>query len=115
MNFSHDSHSLMIVYSFIIGYIFSMGLLADKFDDVTNNLNKIYMALLMAFSMGVYWYGYNDNIYMTSMYIILCIIIIILIRLQVAINDKQFLLSIIEHHSAAITMSKKNIKKILKK
>ena len=73
MNFSHD---LMIVYSFIIGYIFSMGLLADKFDDVTNNLNKIYMALLMAFSMGVYWYGYNDNIYMTSMYIILCIIIL---------------------------------------
>jgi len=91
---------------FVVGYIFSMGLLADKFDDITNNINKIYMALLMAFSMGIYAYM-QVNISIATLYIILCIMMIIFIREQVMVTDKQFLLSMIEHHSAALTMSKK--------
>jgi hypothetical protein len=41
---NYHSHEMMIIYMFIIGYVFSMGLLAYKFDDVTNNINKFYMA-----------------------------------------------------------------------
>lgn len=57
--------------------------------------------------MGVYWYGYIGDINTALLYIILCVVMIVCIRLQVAVNDKQFLLSMIEHHSAGITMAKK--------
>ena len=65
----------------------------------------------MALSMGVFWYGYTKNFQMFIAFITLCIIVIISIRSQFAINDKQFLSSMIEHHSAAITMSKQINKK----
>ena len=112
----HDSSNItstvlyMMVYSFVIGYVFSMALLADKESHITFNYNKVYMALLMAFSMGAYELGMmsvEPNIPGLVVLVVLSVLMISVIREQILIDDRQFLLGMIEHHSAALTMSKR--------
>lgn len=115
MPIDHDKYLVfMLIYSFIIGYFFSMALLAYRESDVTNNLNKIYMATLMATLMGTYHAGFdvinnfsNKNVAMLIFFVVVSIILVLYIKQQYGINQEQFLLSMIEHHSAAITMSEK--------
>ena len=113
-NENHKYLIYMLIYSFIIGYVFSMALLAYNPSDITNNLNKIYMAGLMSSLMGVYHAGFDainspskNNILLLIFFIIISTIIVISIKNQYGINQRQYLLSMIEHHSAAITMSEK--------
>lgn len=105
---------LMLVFSFVAGYIFSMQLLAYKYSDVTTNLNKIYMALIMSSSMGIFGAAYmlfnhytNEDLYLLMFFIIITGLIVVSIREQYGVDKDQFLLSMIEHHSAALTMAQK--------
>lgn len=113
MDHSRSSTStilFMMGFSFVVGYVFSMGLLADQTSHITFNYNKVYMALLMAFSMGAYELGVmadTPNIPGLVILIVLSVLMIQAIREQILIGDRQFLLSMIEHHSAALTMSKR--------
>lgn len=97
----------MIIYSFIIGYIFSMALLAYRLEDITINLNKIYMACLMALLMGIYETFMHQQIIFFLISVTFSIMLVIMIRNQYGINEDHFLLSMIEHHSAALTMADK--------
>lgn len=115
MPIDHNKYLVfMLIFSFIIGYFFSMALLAYSPSHITNNFNKIYMALLMATLMGTYHSGFDviinpskKNIAILLYFIIISVILIMYIKQQYGINQEQFLLSMIEHHSAAITMSEK--------
>lgn len=101
----------MAVLSFIAMYIL-MYSMVNTLDNVLNNVNQIYMAGLMAAPMVPI-----EILLMKSMYpdkkrnmLIIVISLIVglafffLIRQQGAVADRQFLRSMIPHHSGAILM-----------
>lgn len=111
----HNKHykklMIMAVLSFISMYIL-MYSMVDAFRNVVPNVNQFYMAGLMSMPMIII-----EVILMRSMYMngkvngfIIGISLIALfgfyfsIRKQLAVDDKQFLKSMIPHHSGAILM-----------
>jgi cytochrome c biogenesis factor len=103
---------LMLGVSFVIMYGV-MFLNADKFDHVYLNLNRLYMALLMIAPMALVMLGF-----MTAMYkdkklnaiivggsLVVLVGAFIMLRNQAMVDDKQFLKSMIPHHSSAILVS----------
>ncbi|MBN2115245.1 MAG: DUF305 domain-containing protein [Anaerolineales bacterium] len=102
---------IMAVLSFISMYIL-MYSMVNTIGNVYNNFNQFYMAGLMTAPMVIF-----ELLLMKSMYpdkrlnlVILAVSLIALagfflfIRQQTAITDKQFLRSMIPHHSGAILM-----------
>ena len=108
----HYAHLLiMAVLSFIAMYIL-MYAMVDRFENVYPNLNKTYMAALMAAPMVMI-----ELVVMRSMYqhrtaniaIFAASLLIFAaswfaIRQQTLIDDNQFLKSMIPHHAGAILM-----------
>jgi hypothetical protein len=119
----HDQHTghgdqrhylrlaVMIVLSFISMYAL-MYAMANSFADVYNSFNQVYMAGLMTAPMVVI-----ELWLMTSMYkdrkrnavliagsVAAGVLFFTLIRQQTLISDRQFLRSMIPHHSGAILM-----------
>lgn len=105
---------LMSLLSFISMYIL-MYMMVDSYANVYSNLNQLYMAGLMTIPMVII-----ELILMQSMYtnrflnkiiivlsLIAFVLLIIFIRKQTAITDKEFLKSMIPHHAAAILMCNK--------
>lgn len=115
MNYFH-----MFVIMIFSGLLSSMSVWANKWSDVRLSLNDLYMSLLMGGWM-IFFMSILDN-YSNGIVISLIIIVgsFIAIRTQLFVNQKQYLLGMIPHHSMAITMSKKllqkpnNIQKLLK-
>ncbi|MDX2001835.1 MAG: DUF305 domain-containing protein [Chitinophagales bacterium] len=114
---AHPNHypklALMVVLSFIAMYIL-MYAMVDRLDNVLPNINQFYMAGLMTGAMVVI-----EIVIMSMMYpnrkwniIIIALSLLVLvgcyagIREQIGVSDKQFLKSMIPHHSAAILMCK---------
>jgi hypothetical protein len=110
---------LTIIFSFVISYFISKALLLNDSNNTTTNLNKIYMALLMATFTGLFQSGIMltknrsvFNIALLIFFIIVSAILIICIKKQLGIDQEQFLLSMIEHHSTGIGMSEKAKEKV---
>jgi Ca2+/Na+ antiporter len=86
--------------------------MTDSFNNITISIGKIYISLIMAFSMVVLelfmFYLHNKSTY-NIIYIILCflpiIYLIYLYRNQEYIYDNDYLKEMIEHHSMAILTS----------
>ncbi|MCR4280017.1 MAG: DUF305 domain-containing protein [Candidatus Komeilibacteria bacterium] len=103
--------TLMSVLSFIIMYVI-MYFMVDTLDHVFLNINKFYMAGLMTLPMlvlGVLLMKsmYTNNLMNTWIIIgsaILFGLLFLFLRGQVAVADKQFLRSMIPHHSSAVLM-----------
>ena len=112
---SGENHYLrlaaMIVLSFISMYVL-MYAMVNTLGDVYNSLNQVYMAGLMTAPMVVI-----EMLLMSGMYknkklnglliagsCVAGIAFFLLIRQQTAISDRQFLRSMIPHHSGAILM-----------
>ena len=101
---------LMVFFHFLIMYGL-MYVMVYKFTDIYPNLNQLYMAGIMTVSMLAL-----EMLFMGSMYknkniilgisIIMMVLLFIFIRNQTGINNKQFLKSMISHHSGAILMCK---------
>lgn len=103
---------MMIIASFIAGYLSTMNIWAVNIKHVRWQLNDVYMVALMSAWMIVmsYLLMRNHMINSTTVFIIailLIIVIIYAIRKQVFINDKQFLNGMIPHHSMAILMARR--------
>lgn len=105
--------ALMIILSFFSMYIL-MYSMVDVFANIIPNVNQFYMAGLMTMPMLII-----EIIVMGSMYMnkkwnkvllitgsLAAIIFFSCIRQQSAVEDKQFLKSMIPHHAAAILMAK---------
>ena len=101
----------MTVLSFISMYIF-MYAMVDRFANVYPSINQFYMAALMTapmviielLLMGGMYENKKANFAIIAASAIAAIGFFALIRGQVGIGDRQFLKSMIPHHSGAILM-----------
>lgn len=101
----------MIVLSFISMYVL-MYSMVNSFADVYNSLNQVYMAGLMTAPMLVIELWLMSSMYknrklnavVIAVGIAAGILFFALIRQQTLISDRQFLRSMIPHHSGAILM-----------
>lgn len=106
---------LMLGISFIIMYGV-MFLNADKFDHVYLNFNRLYMALLMVAPMALVMLGFMTSMYkdkkLNGIIVGVSLAVIagtfLLLRNQSLVGDKQFMKSMIPHHSSAILVSQES-------
>ena len=112
MRVSHYSRLfLMVGLHFIAMYVF-MYAMVNSFGNVFNSFNQVYMAALMTSSMvlielPLMWSMYKSkklNIVMLAVGLLLLVTSWFAIRQQAAIDDRQFLRSMIPHHAGAILM-----------
>ena len=114
---SHSSHNsynhyfVMFVIMIIAGLLSTMNVWVDKLDDIRFSINDAYMTLLMTgwmfFFMGLVY----QEISVLFIGLLLIIINIWCIRNQFLINETQYKLGMIPHHSMAVHMSKKLLEK----
>lgn len=103
----------MLLLSFISMYVL-MYAMVDRFANVYPSYNQFYMAGLMTAPMLIIELALMGSMYpskKTNALLILAGLIAVAvfwmaIRQQTAINDRQFLRSMIPHHSGAILMCK---------
>ena len=103
---------IMFFGSFIIQFGFMSLIMTDNLSNITISIGKIYLSLIMAFSMVVLelfmFYLHDKSIY-TIIYIILCFVpityLIYLYRNQKYIYDNDYLKEMVEHHSMALLTS----------
>ena len=102
---------IMTLLSFAAMYIL-MYAMVNTFGDVYNSLNEFYMAGLMTapmvlielLVMGGMYENKRLNIILISISAAALLLFFLFIRGQSAVSDRQFLRSMIPHHSGAILM-----------
>jgi len=98
---------IMFIIMIIASIITGMNMWVNSLSDVRLHLNDVYMGISMTgwmfLLMGLFYS--TQNIIWIGLVTI--IISVYLIRNQVFINEEEYLLSMIPHHSMAILMSKK--------
>jgi Ca2+/Na+ antiporter len=113
------THSMIVMFigSFTVQYFLMPLLMVSKFSYITNNIGKAYMATIMALSMvliEIMMHDHQYHVLSVNWYAILFALLAIftyLYRKQIAIDDKQYLEGMIEHHSMALFMSDEILKK----
>ena len=102
---------LNLVVSTIIMYLV-MFTMIWSFGDFFNNLNMFYMALTMATPMGILmllmmrmmYPNSRLNLLLHGLFVLLFLAALLGVRAQGLIGDRQFVRSMIPHHSGAILM-----------
>ena len=113
------THTILIMFvgSFIIQYFLMPPIMVSENAYITNNIGKAYMAVIMGLFMVVLeimMHDHEHNMLSLNLYAIFIVILalfVYLYRKQVAINDKQYLEGMIEHHSMGIFTSEQVLKK----
>ena len=113
-------HSLkwMLIGSIIIGLYFNgMNILAYRFNDLYfSSKTLIYSAFLMASNMCIleilmfYDHSGKFNAKLFALFIITSILLVLMLRKQFLVGDRDWLKRMISHHSTALTTSH-NIRK----
>ena len=108
----HNNHYLTMFFIMILsGLLSTMNVWVDKLDDIRFSINDAYMTLLMTgwmfFFMGLVY----QEIRVLFIGLSLIVINIWCIRNQILIDETQYKLGMIPHHSMAIHMSKKLLEK----
>ena len=112
-------HSMLFMFigSFIVQYFIMPPIMVNKIYYITNNIGKAYLATIMGLFMvliEVMMHDHQYNILSINWYTILLALLALftyLYRKQIAINDKQYLEGMIEHHSMAVFQSEEILKK----
>lgn len=101
----------MFFIMIISGLLSTMNIWVDNISHIRLSLNDLYMILLMTgwmlFFMGII---YKEFIVIVIGFI-LVVLNVYLIRTQMFINEYQYRIGMIPHHSMAIHMSKKLLEK----
>ena len=113
------SHTMIVMFigSFIIQYFLMSPIMISKIEYITNNIGKAYMATIMGLSMvllEIMMHDHQYSVFSFNWYVGLVVLIslfIYLYRKQIAIDDKQYLEGMIEHHSMALFTSEEILKK----
>ena len=107
----HNHYTIMFFIMILSGLLSTMNVWVDKLDDIRFSINDAYMTLLMTgwmfFFMGLVY----QEIRVLFIGLSLIVINIWCIRNQFLINETQYKLGMIPHHSMAIHMSKKLLEK----
>ena len=109
---SYARLAVMFVLHFIAMYVLMYAMVHDLRENVYNSLNQVYMAALMTASMVGIEVALMRSMYPNKVWnaaivlgsVVLLIASWMFIRQQTAINDKQFVRSMIPHHAGAILM-----------
>jgi len=105
MNTNH--YVIMFIIMIISGFLTTMNIYVNSIDDIRFSLNDVYMVLLMTGWMFLFMGIIYKEIKVGCIGAILVICNIWCIRTQFMINEKQYLLGMIPHHSMAVLMSEK--------
>ena len=113
------THTMVVMFvgSFIIQYFLMPPIMVNSRLYITNNIGKAYLATIMGLFMillEVMMHDQQYHVFSTNFYIVLSALLalfVYLYRAQVAINDKQYLEGMIEHHSMGIFTSEQVLKK----
>jgi hypothetical protein len=107
----------MFIGSFIVQYFIMPPIMVNKLTYITNNIGKAYLATIMGLFMvliEVMMHDQQYNVVSVNWYGILFALLGLftyLYRNQIAIDDKQYLEGMIEHHSMALLQSEEILKK----
>jgi hypothetical protein len=107
----------MFIGSFIVQYLIMPPIMVNKLSYITNNIGKAYLATIMGLFMvliEVMMHDHQYHVLSINWYTILLALLGLLTylyRKQIAINDKQYLEGMIEHHSMAVFQSEEILKK----
>ena len=107
-----QNHYVVMFFIMILsGLLSTMNVWVDKYDDIRLSLNDLYMILLMCgwmlFFMGIVY----RELYGVIIGLGMAIVNIWCIRTQFLVSETQYKMGMIPHHSMAIHMSKKLLKK----
>ena len=113
------THTMIIMFigSFLIQYFLMPPIMVNNRAYITNNIGKAYMATIMGLFMVLLEVMMHDHQYsvlslnLYAMVIAGLALFVYLYIKQVAINDKQYLEGMIEHHSMGILTSEEILKK----
>jgi hypothetical protein len=108
---SYNHYTIMFVIMILSGLLSTMNVWVDKLDDIRFSMNDAYMSLLMTGWMFLFMGLVYQEIRVLFIGVSLIIINIWCIRNQFLINETQYRLGMIPHHSMAIHMSKKLLEK----
>jgi uncharacterized protein (DUF305 family) len=111
MDSSYKKLAVAILINTVIMFFLTF-VLIDQFAHFQVNLNRIYMALIMAAPMGIVMLIVMRSMFQnrqlnTMLFVSLgavTILLFFLMRTQTPVGDVQFLRSMIPHHSSAILM-----------
>jgi uncharacterized protein (DUF305 family) len=103
--------AINLVVSAVIMYLVMFSMI-DGVPDFYNNLNMVYMALmmvapmaiLMLLTMGSMYQNRKANVLLYVGFVVLFVGAFSFTRAQTFIGDRQFLRSMIPHHSGAVLM-----------
>ena len=107
----------MFIGSFIIQYFLMPPIMISDNKYFTNNIGKAYLATIMGISMVILEIMMHDHQYhvlslnLYAIFFGLLAMFVYLYRKQIAIDDKQYLEGMIEHHSMALHTSENILKK----
>ena len=113
------THTMIVMFvgSFIIQYFLMPPIMVSNTMYITNNIGKAYMAIIMSLFMillEIMMHDHQYNVFSLNFYVGILValaLFVYLYRKQVAINDKQYLEGMIEHHSMALLTSEEILKK----
>jgi len=108
---------LMFIGSFIIQYFLMSSIMANRMENITNSLGKVYLSIIMGlYMMGleIMMHDHHYGVFSMKYYIFIGSLLglfVYLYRTQKYITDKQYLEEMIEHHSMALLTSNKILEK----
>lgn len=113
------THTIVVMFlgSFLIQYFLMPPIMVNNRSEITNNIGKAYMSVIMALFMvllEVLMHDHQYHVLSMNLYAILIAslgLFIYLYRKQIAIKDKQYLEGMIEHHSMGVLTSEEILKK----
>jgi len=107
----NNHYTIMFFIMILSGLLSTMNVWVDKLDDIRFSINDAYMSLLMTGWMFLFMGLIYQEIYVFFIGVLLIIINVWCIRNQFLIDETQYKLGMIPHHSMAVHMSKKLLEK----
>jgi hypothetical protein len=103
----YNHYVVMTIIMLFAGILSTMNVWADNLSDIRLSLNDFYMILLMVGWMLLFMSMYNRDYKVSMISVVIVSLSMFAIRKQLFIDERQFLLGMIPHHSMAVHMSKK--------
>lgn len=101
----------MVIGSFLVQYVLMSIIMTRDRSHITNNVGKIYISVIMVLFMILLTSLVERHNTFSLIAVTGLVLFIYLYRKQIAINDKQYLENMIEHHSMALLTSEEILKK----